>query len=82
MKKCKIYDITNRIDMDELEKKYSKNYIKKIKSILDEAIKNYKGTKENEILSGDCCPICGSIEYYQSGTCKTCRVCAYAGSCG
>ena len=36
----------------------------------------------HEFQSGDCCPVCGSINYFQSGTCKTCHDCSFAGGCG
>ena len=31
---------------------------------------------------GDCCAECGSTKLKQSGTCKTCELCGYAGGCG
>jgi len=55
-----------------------------IKLETDAVIKEKKEIekKKHEFPSGECCPVCGSIEYYQSGTCKSCRACGYAGGCG
>jgi len=81
MEKCKIYDTNNPDDMKDLELRYNVAYIEKMKSIMEVLVKKEQ-VKQKQIPSGDCCPICGSIEYYQSGTCKSCRACGYAGGCG
>ena len=82
MEKCKIYDTNNPDDMKALELRYNVSHIEKMKTVMDGIIKKERDKKEHEFPSGECCPICGSIEYYQSGTCKSCRACGYAGGCG
>jgi len=82
MEKCKIYDTNNPDDMKDLELRYNVAHIEKIKGIMEVLVKKEQEKKKHEFRSGDCCPKCGSINYYQSGTCKTCHDCSYAGGCG
>jgi len=53
-----------------------------MKSIMEVLVKKEQEKKKHEFRSGDCCPMCGSINYFQSGTCKTCKDCGNAGGCG
>lgn len=82
MKIPRIYDTNNPSDMEELEQRYSKDHINKIRAKLDHLVKNKEDKKKHEFKSGYCCPNCGSINYFQSGTCKTCHDCSFAGGCG
>ena len=78
MTNCKIYNIDNEKDLEKLKSKYPEDLVKKRLAQL----KQLAQKKEHEFKNGDCCPMCGSIEYYNSGTCKTCRTCGHAGGCG
>ena len=77
-----VYDTENEKDMIELEKKFPASIIKERKKQLKALVSRKEEKKKNEFKTGDCCPSCGSIEYYNSGTCKTCRTCGFAGGCG
>jgi hypothetical protein len=80
--KCRIYDTNSPDDMAEVERRYNHEQVKHLKVVMEGLLKKERDKKKHEFKTGDCCPSCGSIEYYQSGTCKTCRICGFAGSCG
>ena len=74
-----IIDYRPGVEQVLLKKGFSKEQVQKA---IDE-IHQFMNRKKSLYVSHDeQCPICGSFEMIQSGTCKTCRSCGYAGSCG
>ena len=79
--KCKVYDTCDSDDMEQCHKDHSESWIKKCQNMMKKPV-GTKPVKVCTFVTGDVCPDCGSINYYQSGTCKTCRDCGFAGGCG
>ena len=82
MSKVKIYDTADNDYIEQMLKDgYSESWAKKCLSVMGKPV-GTKAAVPVACMDGDVCPDCGSIEYYRSGSCKTCRVCGFAGGCG